>query len=399
MSFSRRSFLTLGGAAGALAAFPTFAWGAQTGPEARKLAVVILRGGLDGLQAVPAIGDPNWTAARKALAEPLPQIGDYLPINETFALDARLANLAALFKSGEALAVHAACSPYQRRSHFDGQNVLESGGVEPFGLNDGWINRALAAKWPQAERPLGIGIAPQIPLALRGPGNVTSWAPSRLPAPDEDFLRRLGNLYAATDRDLAAALKMAEEANDIAAGMDGMEGGGGGRRFEPLARAAAQFLTDPKGPQAAVLELSGFDSHTAQMTPAAGLGRSMRELDAGLAAFKDGMGAQWANTLVLVVTEFGRTVAPNGSGGTDHGTGGVAFVLGGAVKGGRVLADWPGLAPANLLDGRDLRPTTDLRSVLKGALAAHWGLSPEALDRVVFPDSAKAAPMMGLLKA
>ena len=165
--------------------------------------------------------------------------------------------------------------------------------------------------------------------------------------------------------------------------------------FPALAAMAAKLLAAPTGPRVAALELGGWDTHADQMRRLAG---PLGQLDAGLAALKAGLGDVWGRTAVLVVTEFGRTVHVNGTGGTDHGTGTVAFVAGGRVAGGRVLANWPGLGGGNLLEGRDLQPTTDLRSVAKGLLIAQLGLPPGAMA-AVFPDSAGAAPLMGLLRA
>ncbi|NDC58596.1 MAG: DUF1501 domain-containing protein, partial [Alphaproteobacteria bacterium] len=166
-----------------------------------------------------------------------------------------------------------------------------------------------------------------------------------------------------------------------------------------LVKAAAGFLTQPAGPVAAVIEMSGWDTHIGQTQEVGPLARALTELDAAVLALKADLGPAWRETLVVIVTEFGRTVAMNGSGGTDHGTGMAAFLSGGAIAGGRVLADWPGLAPAALLDGRDLRPTMDVRALLKGAMGDHLGITRAALDAAVFPDSAAARPVSGLIRA
>jgi uncharacterized protein (DUF1501 family) len=168
-----------------------------------------------------------------------------------------------------------------------------------------------------------------------------------------------------------------------------------GFAFPALAKATGEMLRAADGPRVAALEIGGWDTHTAQTTRLVG---PLKQLDAGLAALKAALGDQWSRTVVLVMTEFGRTARVNGNRGTDHGTGTVAFVLGGAVAGGRVVANWPGLGPGKLLEDRDLQPTTDLRSVAKGVLAQHYGLTASTLDQV-FPGSTAATPIRGLLRA
>jgi uncharacterized protein (DUF1501 family) len=232
---------------------------------------------------------------------------------------------------------------------------------------------------------------------------VDTWAPSALPDPSADLVARLERMYAG-DAALAAALARAKAlhfdaamASDMA---DGAMNGKAGRygNFGALAQRAAEFLVQPGGPQAAVLEVGGWDSHANLANPTGTLANNLRQLDAGLDALRTGLaeGDTWKRTVVVVASEFGREVAINGTQGTDHGTGGVAFVLGGAVKGGRVIADWPGLAKRQRYEGRDLRITTDLRAVLKGVLADHLQIATASLNNNVFPGS-DALPALRLL--
>jgi uncharacterized protein (DUF1501 family) len=172
-------------------------------------------------------------------------------------------------------------------------------------------------------------------------------------------------------------------------------GRGGARALAPVAKAAAGFLKQPDGPVAAVIEMSGWDTHANQGTSGGQLANSLSLLDAGVATLKSELGPVWRDTVVVIVTEVGRTAAPNGNRGTDHGSAAAMFLAGGAVAGGKVIADWPGLAPAQLYENRDLRPTLDTRGVLKGALAEHLGVSAAS----VFPDSAAVRPMSGLVRA
>jgi uncharacterized protein (DUF1501 family) len=265
-----------------------------------------------------------------------------------------------------------------------------------------------------------------VPLVLRGPAEIDSWAPSTSPDPAPDLLSRLERLYD-NDAPMAQALARARGlradgatmmlagqkqddpsmAGAMANPMAGAAlGGAPGAAYRPtqavtLAQRAAQFLAQPQGPQAAVLEMGGWDSHANQAAPNGALTTNLRQLDAAMAALREGLQASpglWQRSLVLVVTEFGREVAMNGTQGTDHGSGGVAFAFGGRVRGGRVLADWPGLAPKDRFEGRDLRITTDLRALLKTALHDHLQIARSTVERDVLPGSAAVAPL-GLLQA
>jgi uncharacterized protein (DUF1501 family) len=394
----RRKLISAAFGLGALGALPSLGFAAGASGNPNRFVFVVLRGGMDGLSAVPAIGDPEFAAARG----PLAQFGAApLTLDATFALSPHLAQLHTMYGRGELAVVHATGLPYRERSHFDAQQVLESGGARPFEISTGWLARALA---PSAAKSLALDTA--VPLVLRGPGVVDTWSPSALPDPSADLVARLERMYG-NDAALATALQRAKTlhfdstmpADMNASGGQGMGNAGRGGNFTLLAQRAAEFLAQPNGPQAAVLELGGFDSHANQANPNGALSNTLRQLDAGLAALREGLLASgtWSRTVVVVATEFGREVAVNGTLGTDHGSGGAAFVLGGAVKGGRVIAEWPGLAKRDRFEGRDLRITTDLRSVLRGVLADHLQVSAKSLNNDVFPGS-EAVKGLALLK-
>ena len=391
--FSRRSVLAAGLAA---TAAPRFAFASV--PTDKRLVIVLLRGAMDGLSAVPAFGDRDYQAARNGIGTPPPGAGAdaALDLNGFFGLAPALRGLHGRYARGELVVLHAIASPYRDRSHFDGQNLLENGSATPFGLADGWANRSLAAL-PEATRSgrkdLGIAIAPSMPLMMRGPAPVTSWSPSVLPAPSADLVARIRSMYEVGDPALARALVAAAEANG-AAGPSAR----GDDAFAALMGAAARFMTSPDGPCLAMVESTGWDTHANQLGAFGVLSRNLAALDRGIDALAAGLGDRWRDTAVLVVTEFGRTVAMNGTRGTDHGTAGAAFLVGGAVKGGRVIADWPGLKPGDLHAGRDLKPTADLRSVMKAALVEHMGADPGLIERVVFPDSRAAPVLSGLFR-
>lgn len=371
--------------------------------DAPRFVLVLLRGGLDGLSAVPVPGDPAFAEARGPLASFDAFDAPPRPLEGPFALHPLLPQLHALHGQGELLVVHATGLPYRERSHFDAQNVLEHGGTRPHELASGWLARAL----PHMAGARAVALDTAVPLVLRGAAGVDTWAPSTLPEPDTDLVNRLAALWQ-TDPALATALARARGLRDdpaMAAAMSspmaaGMAAGpGAGRRAAiGLAARAAEFLQ--RGATVAVLDMPGWDSHANQAAPNGATSNNLRTLDAALEALRSGLqaGGTWGRTVVVVATEFGREVAVNGTLGTDHGTGGAAFVLGGAVRGGRVLADWPGLARAQRFEGRDLRVTTDLRAVFRTVLAEHLHVPRAALDAQVMPGSGGLA-MLPLLKA
>jgi uncharacterized protein (DUF1501 family) len=402
---SRRRFLLGAGALAASAAIPQALF-AHTGGSSR-LVVVILRGALDGLAAVPPYGDPAYAGLHRELAIAAPGGPDgALALNDTFGLHPSLAFLHERFVAGELIVFDAVCSPYRDRSHFDGQNVLENGLTKPIGTADGWLNRALAALPRSAGRApdRAVAISQNVPLILRGEAAVISKSPQTTPDVDEDLLARLADLYS-KDNWFSARLseavlteKMVDGAADAA--MDKTAARAGyPDRAGAVARMAADLMRSDGGPEIAVIEASGWDTHANQGGAKGALATRLAGLDNALKSLADGLGPLWPQTAVLVVTEFGRTAAVNGTRGTDHGTGGCAFLVGGAVRGGQVIADWPGLSPRSLLDNRDLLPTLDLRSVFKGVLDEHMHVDANTLAKRVFPDSSGARPLQGLIRA
>ena len=397
---TRRAALMAGGALFLAGSAGALTLSRQAGD--RKFVLVILRGALDGLAAVAPFGDAHYRAARGKLAlSPPGEAGGVLPLTEGFGLHPDLAFLHQQWTSGELAIVPACASPYRERSHFDAQDVLETGAAEVFGASDGWLGRALTALPPELKRE-AVAISGSLPLVLRGSASATSWAPSFAPSASEDTLSRLMDLYAG-DALLGPALASAIETNSIASasGMDGMDGKGrrnGPGAYKGLAEAAARLMSAEGGPAASVLSFDGWDTHANQGAANGQLALRLAGLDSALRALKDGLGAHWPNTVVAVVTEFGRTVAENGTGGTDHGTGSAAFLLGGAVSGGQFGGDWPGLAPKALFEGRDLAPANDIRSVFMAVLQDHWGLDRDTLSRIVFPDGTGVRPISGLIR-
>lgn len=380
MDTSRRRFVAALGASSLLTLWP--AAGAIAAGDDARLLVVLLRGGLDGLHALPPIADPAYARLRGALAPK-----DPLKLDGLFALHPSLAFMHELYGQKQLLPVVAVAPPYRQRSHFDAQDCLENGTAGPGG-NTGWLNRCVAAL-PGSE---GLAIATVMPLILRGRGDATTWSPPLPQDVNPILLQKLQPLYAADPALAGAFARAVETEGDEAAAMQGNGRRAGGSLPQTTA-AAARFMAKNDGPRIGFVEDSGWDTHGNQ---AGVLARKLKELDDALRAYREGMGGAWQRTTVAVVTEFGRTAAANGTGGTDHGTGGVVFLAGGRVRGGRVAGDWPGLGASDLNEGRDLRATTDLRALFKGVLAAQLRLPESALDTQVFPDSRSLRPLEGL---
>ena len=404
---SRRELLLASGVLFAWAYLPKAARAQGRDP---RLLVIVLRGALDGLATVAPVGDPDWIKLRgdKALTPEGPNAA--LELDGFFALNPAMPNLHRLYRAGQAAFVHACATSYRERSHFDGQDVLESGLERPGTVDTGWLNRALAALEPAGRAERGrreaFAVGPVTPLVARGPAPVLSWTPPRLPPTSDDTIQRVAELYRHTDPALARALeeRMGLAAIARAGGMENRPAkppAGGAAQvlafFAESAGAAAKFLARPDGPRIGALAYDGWDTHQDEGAVGGRLAALLGALDGAIAAIETGTGAAWRETAVAIVTEFGRTARINGTDGTDHGIATLALLAGGAVKGGRVLADWPGLGDANLYEGRDLAPTTDLRAVLKGVLKDHLRLDEKALASGVFPGSRLVKPMPGLI--
>jgi uncharacterized protein (DUF1501 family) len=375
---TRRTLLRSGIASGLAgfaisAAFPQIAW-ATAGTD-RRFVFIIQRGAADGLAILAPTGDSDFLRARGELAV---DAASGTKLDGMFTLHPVMVESAKMFASKQAMFAHAVATGYRERSHFDAQNILESGAMKPYGRDDGWMNRLLTLL-PASQSKAGA-VAPSVPLVLRGAAAVNSYAPSRMAGANADLMERVAQLYA-QDPQLASLWAGAIQTDAMTLAPDGAMRGGAA-----VGTMAAGLMAGSAGARVLMLETGGWDTHSAQKGR---LGNQLKEIDALIAALRDGLDADWNNTLVLVATEFGRTVAFNGTGGTDHGSGSAALLYGGALaKGGSVIADWPGLAPGKLYEGRDLLPTVRLEDLVTGALAAHYGIEPGKLKRTVFPDFA-----------
>ena len=388
----RRRDFVIGMCAGGLATFAAPMVSFARVPGRGRMVFVLLRGGFDGLAAVVPYGDPGYRSLRGAMAyDP----SDLVELGDGFGLAPGLSPLSELWNAGELAVLHAMAIPYRTRSHFDGQAILETGLDRPDGASDGWMNRLLQVM--DGERA-GLAVAAGLPRSLTGDFGVATWSPVELGVLDDGFLERLHVLYRA-DRGLydrfEAGLQMREVAadDDMAAAMRGRGRQG---RIAPVMRAAARFVTAPDGPNVAAVEFGGWDTHSNQGMAGGNLDRLLGQLAEGIMAFREEAGATWAETTMVVMTEFGRTARPNGTGGTDHGTAGAGFVIGPAVSRSGVVTDWPGLGDRALYEGRDLKPTLDTRAILKGVTAGVFDLTARQTAKV-FPGSDGVRPIYDLI--
>ena len=404
-TISRRKLLQGAGMLAAALATPGIKVSFAAAPVEERFIFVILRGAMDGLAAMPPYGDKNYQSARGGIALPS---SAYVPLDNFFGAHKSFAGFADMFKNGEAAVIHAVSTPYRERSHFDAQNVLECGALTPNGARDGWLNRALSLYGGNAGK-LGLSVGQTIPLMMQGNTPVGTWAPAADGLPADTVLIALEKLYR-KDQLFHTALTQAVDVHNIADNaVDGSgfgKMGAGGRKglqnqnaMKQTVTAVAKILSDPAGPRIATIEVGGWDTHAQQGLDNGPLANLFAALDAGLLTLKTGLGAHWEKTVVMVATEFGRTVAQNGTGGTDHGTASCALLAGGAVNGGKVYTKWPGLDKTQLHENRDLRPTTDMRQVAKAVLRDHLKLDDTEISSRVFPGSGRVMALDGIIRS
>jgi uncharacterized protein (DUF1501 family) len=399
---SRRSLLQLAGTGAALGTMGPIGIAFAQAATDNRLVVIMLRGAMDGVAAVPPYGDSRYHERRGSLALPMPGEADgILKLDGTFGLHPALAPIQPLWDQGQLLIVHATTGGFHTRSHFDAQDYLEMGLNERNSSVGGWLNRAVGALPQRASgRELGLALGPVVPLMMRGSVPVASWEPEDMRPPSASLLTQVSELYA-KDPVLGPALSEGIKAQHLAVEALGKEmtgkGGYSGDAFKTYAKAAGGLLAAEAGPRIAMFDIGGWDTHVSQGTVKNGrLAPNFASLAAGLEELRKSLGPIWARTVVVCATEFGRTVAPNGTNGTDHGTASATFVLGGAVKGMRMAGDWPGLG--SLYENRDLKGATDVRAVFKGVLRDHLGIEKTVLDARIFPESGAVKPIDGLVR-
>jgi uncharacterized protein (DUF1501 family) len=391
MQTSRRGFLLGSAATLSLAGASLQVQAAETDS---RFVLIFLRGAMDGLDVVVPYGDPNLRKWRGNLVMPDPgQPKGLVDLGGFWGLHPALKTVRTLYEANDVLPIQCVAGPNRSRSHFEAEDMLEIGAEKR--MTSGWLNRTAALLPESPNCNLAFTTGPMSPLVLHGATPTTTWYPFHArPKVSAGYYENIVAMHAndpQTGAEISNGLRERRYIDGILArtSYDGISDG-----FPRLAHAAARMLAAPGGPRLAELDLDGWDSHSGQQAMLAG---SLPRLDEGIAILRAGLGDVWSKTVIFVLTEFGRTVRIDGTGGTDHGTGTAAFLIGGAVAGGRVLADWPGLAPDQLFENRDLQPTLDIRAVAKGVLGPHFGLSTAGLA-TVFPDSDRVTPKSGLLK-
>jgi uncharacterized protein (DUF1501 family) len=429
-AFTRRSALAVAAGLGLSVSFlGRTAYAAADGDlSKKKLVVIICRGAMDGLSVSPPIGDANYAALRGRIA--IAGFGAQdgaLQLDSTFGLHPALKSVHTLALAGQARIAPAVATPDRARSHFEAQDVLESGGTVAYGVSSGWLNRTLQSLAP-ARKIEALSVGAQAPLILRGPIQAASWSPGGLEGRDERLPRILADLYAhdpllgpalasgletqtmahaAASLAKAQAAEMAPPAGDVtqadpmmAAQAKAAAPANPRANLEAahsMGATVAKFMTGANGPQIVAISVENFDTHANQGAGTGLLATRLAYLDSLIDGLSGGLGEEWRNTVIVVSTEFGRTARVNGTGGTDHGTASTALVLGGGMKRGGIIGDWPTLQPAKLYENRDTAPTLDMRSLFKGVLSDHLGVDRQALDGSIFPDSHVAAVATGVV--
>ncbi len=396
IDLSRRKFFGHSAALASLVAagIPNLSF-AQAATD-KRLVVIVLRGAMDGLHMMPAYGDRHYYRSRPKIAVPKPgEQGGALDLNGYFGLHPKLGKLLPLYKAGDMAIIPAIATGYRERSHFDGQTVLESGTTNMAGTLSGWLNRALSNE-TTGHGPKGLALGKNVPLLLRGPSDVMSWAQDNLPDLEEEFLNDMAKLFVkdplfsenlerGRSKTFDAPKNMMTSGKSLRSLNNFLEG----------TQAAGMILAQDKSPRIAVVDMLGFDTHYGQIPRMDVLFDALAD---GIMMLRKKLSKHWDKTTILVISEFGRTVAENGSQGTDHGRGGMSMLLGGTVGGGRVAGDWPGLSEKGLHEGRELKAAITYEALFKSVLISHLGLPRNFVEDVVFPQSRATKPIEGLFK-
>lgn len=358
----RRSFIQ------SMAAFSLFGGTAVAAIPKRHLIVIILRGGMDGLAAVPSYGDPYYNAIRK-------RPNGMVKLDSFFGLHPALSSLMPLWKKKEMSVIHATGLHEASRSHFSAQDLLEQGDLQTKG---GWLGRSIEHLFPNAQ---AAALGHRVPMMLHGAKNALSMSPNRRKYASEEFLSLADMLYAEDplfQRSLEQSIRIREKSGGQQLNKD---------KFASL-RSLVQFIREETS--VGVVEIGGWDTHAHQQNK---IQQRLDYFSKSIRVLQKELGQDWQNTAILAVSEFGRSVEMNGTKGTDHGHGGAAFIFGGAIRGGKVHADWPGLQKANRYKQRDLAIGTDIRSVYKGLLVEMFGANQNDFNQVIFPSVQQYAPL------
>ena len=361
---SRRTFLS-GSMTVTLLGSPIFSALAEKRKK-RNLVVISLRGGMDGLSAVPPI-DPALEKFRPDIL-----VRKTLPLSSDFELHPSLKNFHNAWKEGNAAIVHSTNIPYTMRSHFEGQDLMESGGHKPFAEYTGWLGRGMETAGLE-----GLAIALPMPLILRSKANLDNYFPTKLPTPSPDIMKKVAATYP-KDSNLRSTIER------VIMRPTSMLSSRGSRKAYRLAGIAGKALAKANGPRVAVFDINGFDTHAAQGGSNGEHADKLYNLDKIFGKLHESLGSSFDNTLIVTLTEFGRKVEQNGGNGTEHGYGTAILMMGGLIKKSQIYADWPGLKTKNLFQNQDLNATIDARSIYCSAMALTFETDFEKLKRQVF---------------
>ena len=367
MNCTRRSFLKGSLATIFFSNFNVPLYGSIKNPK-KNIVIISLRGGMDGLTAVP-VNDSLINRYRSDLI-----LNNKLKINSDFSLHPKLKTLHSLWSENLAAVVHATNIPYTERSHFDGQNIMETGALKAYTEKTGWLGRGMKSAGLYGS---SLALSLPMPLLLRGVEKNNNYYPTWMHLPKREVIERITRAYDGVEQD-----KLQEVYNVIMNRPLTMQGGD--ETLDSLSKRTAQILKDPLGPKVAVFDLEGFDTHTAQGTDNGEHADNLQDVDLIIKNLHAGMGSDFDNTLILTLTEFGRTVEQNGGNGTEHGYGSAILMAGGLLKKSQVFTDWPGLKKGDLFQGRDLHSTIDSRSIYASAMTAVFDVEFDRLRHDVF---------------
>ncbi|MGA1325567.1 MAG: DUF1501 domain-containing protein [Rubrivivax sp.] len=384
----RRRFLqqALGGAA-ALHLMPATAQDRadSDGAQAPRLLVVLLRGGMDGLHAVPPVDDADYARLRPSIRIERP-----LRLDGRFGLHPALAGLHALWEAGQLQIVHTTGFPYAGRSHFEGQDIMQTGLATPYSSPSGWVGRAMET----AGLVEGVALSIPMPIIVRGSPAAGTEYPNWMRPVSPVLARDLHAMWQADPALSPYSERLLADAMQRMGPQRNLRGDEFREQRSPaaLARLAAQRMSEPDGPRVGLIDVdSGFDTHANQGADTGTHATRLADLDGIVRAWREGMGAHWARSVLVTVTEFGRTAAENGTGGTDHGVGSCCFVAGGLVTSPRVLSAWQGLGKDQLFEGRDLPASIDVRAVYARVVERVFALSPAEIQTRVLAHTAHQA--------
>ena len=367
MNCTRRSFLKGSLATIFFSNFNVPLYGSIKNPK-KNIVIISLRGGMDGLTAVP-VNDSLISRYRSDLI-----LNNKLKLNSDFSLHPKLKTLHSLWSENLAAVVHATNIPYTERSHFDGQNIMETGALKAYTEKTGWLGRGMKSAGLYGS---SLALSLPMPLLLRGVEKNNNYYPTWMHLPKREVIERITRAYDGVEQD-----KLQEVYNVIMNRPLTMQGGD--ETLDSLSKRTAEILKDPLGPKVAVFDLEGFDTHTAQGTDNGEHADNLQDVDLIIQNLHAGMGSDFDNTLILTLTEFGRTVEQNGGNGTEHGYGSAILMAGGLLKKSQVFTDWPGLKKGDLFQGRDLHSTIDSRSIYASAMTAVFDVEFDRLRHDVF---------------